>query len=247
MLSLALILPLLACTLFASSALGCADHDYHRAARMTRMGKRADNATGTEWSYEASYDWGRISSAYVLCQDGPTQAPIPLRTDQGLSLNHIPRWDRYNYNVSGTFRNWGYGPAMNLAHPEGNYTGLPTFSFEDTVNGASQNESVYMTGWHIHSPADHTVQGQRSRAEMHFVHVNPTTGNPRAVLAFRIDPGNAPSSFFSSLPELISYRDINRTVEASINPQQALDEVLDFNEFWTYRGESSLAQHSRSV
>lgn len=63
--------------LLSASALACADHDYHRQM------KRADaNATATTWAYEASYDWGRISPEYVLCQDGTMQAPIPLRLDQ---------------------------------------------------------------------------------------------------------------------------------------------------------------------
>lgn len=184
------------------------------------------------WSYEASYDWGRLSPDYVLCQDGTQQAPIPLRLDQGLSLNHMLHFDRYDYDQAGTFLNWGYGPAMTFAHPEGNYTSLPSLSFED--NG--KNETVYMSGWHIHAPGDHTVQGARSKAEMHFVHVTPQ-GKPRAVLAFRIDPGNNPSDFFSSLPEMISYRDHNTTVQASINPMHAVAEVDHFSEFWTYRGE----------
>jgi carbonic anhydrase len=72
---------------------------------------------------------------------------------------------------------------------------------------------------------------------MHFVHVTPQ-GTPRAVLAFRIDPGNADSTFFARLPEMISYRDINKTVDSSINPMMAVNEVANFSEFWTYRGKS---------
>jgi carbonic anhydrase len=221
-----MLLTTLAASLLSASALACADHNYHRQM------KRAENSTGMAWSYEASYDWGRLSEDYVLCQDGTQQAPIPLRLDQGLSLSHILHFDRYNFNQSGVFRNWGYGPAMTFSHPEGNYTSLPSFTFEDS----GVNETVYMTGWHIHAPGDHTVQGARSKAEMHFVHVN-TKGAPRAVLAFRIDPGNADSTFFTNLPPMISYRDINKTIDSQINPQIAINEVARFNEFWTYRGE----------
>jgi len=67
------------------------------------------------------------------------------------------------------------------------------------------NETVYMLGWLIQAPADHTVQGVRSKAELHFVHID-TQGNPRAVLAFRSDPGNADTPFFATLPDLIIYR-----------------------------------------
>jgi carbonic anhydrase len=237
---LALFTPLLT----AATALACADHDYPSLLRLT---KREDaspptsstpitttgtNGTTLPWAYEASYDWGRLSESYVLCQDGTTQSPIPLRLDQGLSLQHILNFKTYNSNNSGIFRNWGYGPAMTLAHDEGDYTTLPSFEFEE--NGV--NETVYMTGWHIHAPADHTVQGARSKAELHFVHVN-EQGQPRAVLAFRVDPGNAPSRFFGNLPDLISYRQVNVTMEMdNFNPSLVLDEVNRFAEFWTYRG-----------
>lgn len=133
--------------------------------------------------------------------------------------------------MTGTFGNWGYGPAFSLAHPEGDYTTLPSFTFEE--NG--QNETVYLKGWHIHSPADHTVEGDRSKSEMHFVHGD-ATGAERAVIAFRIDPGNTISPFFDQLPELIGFRDTATKVNATVNHMLALNEVNHFNEFWTYKG-----------
>ncbi|KAJ9626553.1 hypothetical protein H2203_004186 [Taxawa tesnikishii (nom. ined.)] len=120
---------------------------------------------------------------------------------------------------------------MTYSHEEGNYTTLSSFTFEDS-NG---NETAYLSGWHIHAPADHSVQGDRSKAELHFVHVD-AEGHTRAVLAFRIDPGNANSSFFAQLPELVSYRNTTERVNATMNPSLALDEVNHFNEFWTYKG-----------
>lgn len=224
-----MLLSVLLATLSAPSVLGCATHEYH--PQLSKRAAPGDDAP--QWAYEASYDWGRLSPDYSLCQDGTQQAPIPLRLDQGLSLNHFPVFDRYNMNVSGTFQNWGYGPGMTLAHPPNDYTSLPSFTFEEEEG---EEETVYLTGWHIHSPADHTVQGQRSKSEMHFVHVD-SEGNNRAVLAFRIDPGSRTSGFFESLPELISYRELNRTVEAMINPGVALREVDEFSEFWSYKGE----------
>jgi carbonic anhydrase len=72
-----MLLSVFTAALLSSSVLACADHDYHR------MMKRAEsNTTAQTWAYEASYDWGRIDPAYVLCQDGTQQAPVPLRLDQ---------------------------------------------------------------------------------------------------------------------------------------------------------------------
>lgn len=216
-----LLLPLLALT----TTLACPDHSYS----VHSLARRAE-PTKTQWTYEASYDWGRLSEDYSLCQAGTQQAPIPLLLTQGLSLNHVPTF-HYNRNVSGVFLNWGYGPAMTLAHSEGDYTSLPSFTFEE--NG--KDETVYMTGWHIHSPADHSVQGDRSKAEMHFVHVT-AEGKPRAVLAFRVDPGNANSTFFEEMPDYFSFRHLDGRINATMNPRLALDEVNRFNEFWTYKG-----------
>jgi carbonic anhydrase len=204
----------------------CPEHDFHASRHV----KRAE-PVATKWAYEASYNWGQLSEDYYLCQAGTQQAPIPLLLTQGLSQNHIPTFN-YNATANGTFFNWGYGPAMSLAHEQGVYTTLPSFTFED--NGA--NETVYMTGWHIHAPADHSVGGDRSKAEMHFVHTD-ASGKPRAVLAFRIDPGNSDSPFFSALPEYHSFREVEKNTTTNMSPSVVMDEVNWFSEFWTYKGE----------
>jgi len=171
---------------------------------------------------------------FHLCQTGTQQSPIPLLLTQGLSLNHIPRFSYDGHvNTSGDFFNWGYGPAFTLAHPPGDLSGLPSMTFDE----GTRNETVYLSGWHIHAPADHSVQGDRSKAELHFVHTD-ARGNGRVVLAFRIDPGNAASGFFDQLPELISFRNATtmRHSNVTFDPALALGEVNWFHEFWTYRG-----------
>ncbi|KAF2622108.1 hypothetical protein BU25DRAFT_215429 [Macroventuria anomochaeta] len=61
------------------------------------------------------------------------------------------------------------------------------------------DEEVFLIGLHIHSPADHTFDGFRSKSGKHLVHAN-REGEPRSVVGIRIDPGKAPSAFLSSLP-----------------------------------------------
>ncbi|KAK5702367.1 hypothetical protein LTR17_022364 [Elasticomyces elasticus] len=183
-----------------------------------------------DWAYEALYDYGRLRPEYELCQTGTQQSPIPLRLDQGLSCNHIPHFD-YPTEVTGDFYNWGFGPAMALSHQEDDWTTLPSMTFdEDGVN-----ETVYLASWHIHALADHMVAADRSKAEMHFVHVD-ADGHERVVLAFRVDPGNAPSAFFSQIPEYTTFNDTTQRNIDGINVNQALNEVLMLRDFWTYRG-----------
>lgn len=146
---------------------------------------------------------------------------------QGLSLEHlITEWN-YPTELSGNFFNWGYGPAFTVQNDDKIWTQNPSFSFD--------NETVYLKGWHIHSPADHTVERHRSRAELHLVHVN-AQGKERAVLAIRLDPGNKPNSFLDQLPPMIGFNETDVTQETTLNHQLLLESVQYFDEFWTYEG-----------
>lgn len=115
---------------------------------------------------------------------------------------------------------------------EGNYTALPSVSFDETKG---TNETVYLAGWHIHAPADHSVQGDRSKAELHMVHVD-AKGHERAVLAIRIDPGNSESAFFKQLPNYIGYNATDteaHLLHVPNNMHLLLDEINNFSEYWT--------------
>ncbi|KAF2756542.1 carbonic anhydrase [Pseudovirgaria hyperparasitica] len=229
-------LSILSLTLCAASlVLACSDHtEYHRAKRQIAE---------KDWAYEASYNWGKINPGkyYELCQTGTMQSPIPLLLTQGLSLNHRPTFN-FPETTNGTFRNWGYGPGFNV-YTGADITKNPSVTFEENIEDpgtgalSSRNETAYLLGWHIHSPADHSVGGDRSKAELHFVFAKPD-GHERAVFAVRIDPGNSESAFFAQLPNpLISWRDAateKSGVEMNLN--LALEEANTFNEFWTYRG-----------
>lgn len=136
-------------------------------------------------------------------------------------------FDGYNGNATGNYFNWGYGLAFTLHHEENDYTTLPAMVFN--------NETAYLKGWHIHAPADHSVGGDRSKAELHYVHVG-TDGKYKAVLAIRLDPGSHTSSFFSQLPPVIGFNDTTQIEGVSIAPRLALEEVNMVNEFWTYKG-----------
>ncbi len=107
------------------------------------------------------------------------------------------------------------------------------------------DETLYLKGWHIHAPADHSVQGDRSKAELHLVHAD-SEGHERAVVGIRIDPGNADSAFFSQFIQTSSNAsmdtstfpgfDSTEQIEMVMNAEDALKEVNMFNDFWTYKG-----------
>lgn len=138
----------------------------------------------------------------------------------------------YPSKVTGEFFNWGYGPAYTLDHDEGVYTSLPSMHFDED----DSDETVYLASWHIHAPADHTVQGDRAKAELHLVH-HSGDGKERAVLAIRIDPGNSDSTFFSQLPPMVHFNETDtRIPDVPMDINEALKEINQFSDFWTYKG-----------
>lgn len=206
------------------------------------------------WTYDQSQDWGKLSPDYELCHTGTRQAPIALNLQQGLSTAHIPRFN-YSGQTPGEYYNWGYGPAFELANQQCTQGSAasdcsmnldaPNFTFDD--HGI--NETVYLVSWHVHTPADHSVQNDRSKAELHLVHVD-RNGSERAVLAIRVDPGilsysnffaQAPfsSSNSTAFPDTQMFPNFNNTdvrMNGVSTPAAALQEVGDFREMWTYQG-----------
>jgi carbonic anhydrase len=221
--------PLALAAALVSYTSACPDHANNQHSRLEGRQNPTDpgsNATvKNDWAYEASFNWGKINPKYGLCQNGTQQSPIALSLGNGLALNHVPKFN-YNGSIKGNFYNWGYGPAFTVAH-NGSWTDHPSFTYDE--------ETVYLKGWHIHSPADHSVGGDRSKAELHLVHVD-AKGHEAAVMAIRLDPGNFDSPFFSQLPAMIGFNDMNVYQPASLDLMLALQSVQLFNEFWTYQG-----------
>lgn len=115
-----------------------------------------------------------------------------------------------------------------MSHPDGDVTGNPAVSFDD--------ETLYLQGWHIHTPGEHTVDGFKSRAEMHFVFQD-ADGEFRAVFGMFLEAGNANSAFVNQFPAtLTGFNDTDTQTPATINLNLALDEANNFADFWTYQG-----------
>lgn len=152
---------------------------------------------------------------------------MALTLTEGLSHHHYPSFSEYDRNVLGNWSNWGYGPTYNLSHPVGDYTTLPMLQWD--------NETSYLKGWHIHTPADHTVGGDRSKAELHMVHVN-AEGHETAVVAIRLDPGSHETPFFSQLPAMVPFQDIKPVKDVKMNMDLILASAGHFRDFWFYRG-----------
>lgn len=100
------------------------------------------------------------------------------------------------------------------------------------------NETDYLVGWHIHTPADHSVNGIRARAELHLVHRNDQE-RERAIFAILIEPGNEVNGFIASLPQpYVKYEEGKpaQLVRSPLDLQALTASASNFQEFWTYEG-----------
>lgn len=162
-----------------------------------------------------------------MCYSGAHQAPINLMPDINPALSHKPSFN-YSGSYEGHFYNWGFGPAFTVSREEDDYTKNPSLTYDNTT--------VYLIGWHIHTPADHTVAAYRARAELHLVHVD-AEGHPAAVLGIRMEPGVTNSTFIEQLPTpMIHWNGTEAEEPLDLNLELALKDVNMFDEYWTYEG-----------
>lgn len=205
-----------------SLALACPQHESQQ--EQYGLGKRSGGSTS--WSYSIPNNWGSLSKDYTTCQTGTTQSPIGIHLYQSLASVHVASF-KYSSAADGTLSNWGYGPTFTLNTTNGDLSANPSMTYDD--------ETVFLKGFHTHSPSEHLVANKRSRAELHLVHAT-ADGHERAVVSIRIDPGSAPSPFLAQLLSQTPAFDSSDKVPLTVDPSLALQEVDMVNEFWTYKG-----------
>ncbi|KPI37723.1 Alpha carbonic anhydrase 3 [Cyphellophora attinorum] len=200
------------------------------ARRDTRFQRRAEEI---DFEYVNSFDWHTIKPEYLTCFTGTSQSPIGVHSTQGLATTHPPSFAGYQTttNTTGTFKNWGFGPAFDIDMVNEDPTTLPAMTFDD--------QTVFLSGWHIHFPSEHLVDGVRSAAEMHFVHVN-AAGEPASVVGIRIEPSvTAHSAFFAQVPAAIpapANPPVEGTPGVPMDHLLAIHEVGMVQQYWTYKG-----------
>jgi carbonic anhydrase len=221
---------ILVATLLSTTVLACPGLDGHHSS----MYKRGES-TATPWDYNNAVTWGGLEDKYSACTQGTHQSPIALRTDQGLATWHQPIFKNYNQNVTGVFGSWGFGPQFALNYPDQKET-LPQLTFEEAGN----QTTLYLREWHVHTPAEHIVDGHQSRAELHLVHYEGEDQEhmkPRAVISIRIDPGTDENPFFKRLSPFIGFKDLATKVSVQeSNPGTLLQQIGNLKRYFTYSG-----------
>jgi carbonic anhydrase len=140
------------------------------------------------WAYEGEVGadhWGELSKDFALCADGSAQSPINITDATALDLTTIG-FD-YGETALNIFNN---GHTIQVGVDEG--------------SSITHNEIAYnLLQFHFHHPSEHTIDGEAAAMEIHFVHMDPNSGNLAVVgvmLTESEDDNAAYADIFSNLP-----------------------------------------------
>jgi carbonic anhydrase len=171
------------------------------------------------WSYEGTCGpayWGDLTPEFSPCREGRAQSPIDLTqavvADNGL-VN--VRYCRTPINLVNT------GNSIQLDVEPGSVV---------EINGAV----FQLIQLHFHSPAEHTIDGQRCAIEMHLVHAD--SDGHIAVLAVMLTPGQTDHDSFTELWAHLPPKTDQRCVSesTSMNPRSLLPD--DVTSCFLYTG-----------
>jgi len=138
-------------------------------------------AEGAGWSYEGANGpehWGDLDAASKVCSAGAQQSPIDIRDAIKARLPRLKiKWAK----AADTIVNNGHTIQLNMA-PGSTMT---------------INKDVYtLVQFHFHHPSEHTIAGQSSPMEVHFVHRN--AGGALAVVGAMMIVGR-PNAMFNRI------------------------------------------------
>ncbi|CAF3681925.1 unnamed protein product [Adineta steineri] len=206
----------------------------------------------SEWNYgsEGPDVW---SDTNPLCA-GHSQSPISITTACTAYKNFSPFGFSKAYSEAQNFK------IINTGHTiSGTYTGSDSSIF--TLTGGDLVGSYVFSSFHLHwgenykSGSEHQINGEKYSGEVHFIHVDPTTGQT-AVLGMFIQSKiqaitvesrkrkRDPSTTTTAIPTSTEWdkyllaaealQEVNESVVVSLNLASLF--TGDLNTFWRYTG-----------
>ena len=140
-------------------------------------------AEETHWGYagdEGPSYWGELSSDYTLCADGSAQSPIDI--SDAIELDLVDIEFRYGDTANNIFNN---GHTIQVNVDEGSSI---------VYNGIAYN----LLQFHFHNPSEHTIDGQATAMEIHFVHQDPNSGT-LAVVGIMLTEGESDNEAYAAV------------------------------------------------
>ena len=109
----------------------------------------------THWGYtgnEGPAHWGGLSSKFKACSKGKAQSPINLTPSEGATVEPI----LFDYHASplGIIHN---GHTVQVSYQPGSSIQIGEKTYD-------------LLQFHFHTPSEHSLKGERTDMEVHFVH-----------------------------------------------------------------------------
>lgn len=157
---------------------------------------------GVHWTYigeEGPEFWGELSPEFAACSTGEQQSPISLIVTDGVDEPEMTIVQKPT--AGGTLVNNGHTLQVNL--PEGNTLILGDDEYE-------------LLQFHLHTPAEHEVDGVLYPLEIHLVHRN--VEGQLAVLGVLVKEGDenpALTQVLTDIPEAGAERSLAEPVDVA--------------------------------
>ena len=171
------------------------------------------------WSYEGESGpehWGELSEDYTLCVDGSAQSPIDIGEVIDADLTNIT----FNYGETAlNILNNGHTIQVNV--DEGSSI---------TYQGITYN----LLQFHFHHPSEHTVNGEATDMEIHFVHQDPNSGNLAVVGVLLVGGADENAAYEAVLSNAPSEETEVMTVDGATLDLNSL--LPEHTTYFTYNG-----------
>lgn len=196
----------------APAAHGAKAADAAHGAATTAAGGHGDAAAPAaahgatpHWSYADAEHWGHLEDEFATCNNGTEQSPIDLTkatpaviTDAQLAYHPSPA----------TIVDNGHTVQVNLA---------------DGGTATVDGHEYKLVQFHFHAPSEHTVDGEHSPVEVHFVHKD--AEGKLAVIGVMVLNGAAHEGF-ASIIDSVPAGQTEVPLAAPVDPRALLPEHL---------------------
>ena len=179
-----------------------------------------------EWGYQGSHGpahWGRLGSAFALCDSGMAQSPIDMVGTHRLDLDEI----QFSYKDA-PFHVINNGHTLEEIEPLSDLVKSRYPQHGQTMRHFDKDSTIVFDGdlylleqFHFHSPSEHTLNHNHAAMEMHLVHHNER--HEAAVVAVFMKEGKHNPVFQEFLDHAPSkVGDINDDHAHTLNPMDLL-------------------------
>lgn len=215
-------LVLAASTLFSAALfIQCSDSSNESMQTpLDRVESSSLKSSSVHWSYDGQTGpeyWGDLDPAFELCSDGLSQSPIDISDDD---LDEVEGAEiKFHYQTTPIVVS-NNGHAIQVTPNSGSYVKV-------------DNEQYELLQFHLHSPSEHTINGEYFPMEAHFVHRS--AEGVLLVIGVFFEEGDNNYTYAPVFSNMPSNEGEGNLIKGSVNLRSFLPEEIE-----TYRYSGSL-------